>query len=85
METERFPFYMSFWAWQGGFNSRLGPVYFGMGRISLCAELLSQVCAPTPFIRWRYRLAPGDCALGMCSRPVHILFYTPSVAPITLG
>ena len=54
--------------WQGGFNSRLGPVYFGMGRISLWAELLGLVCAPTSFIRWRSRLALWACA--------HIVFYS---------
>ena len=36
--------------WQGGFNSRPRPVYFGMGRISLWAELPGWVCALTPFI-----------------------------------
>ena len=58
--------------WQGGFNSRPGPVYFGMGRISLWGELLGWVCAPTPFIRWRSGLVPGAivlwaCALGLCT------------------
>ena len=66
--------------WQGGFNSRPGPVYFGMGRISLWAKLLSWVCAPTPFIWWRSGLASGACALGLCSGPAlwaraYIVFY----------
>ena len=47
-------------------------MYFGMVRISLWAELLGCVCAPTPFIRWRSGLAPGAitlwaCALGLCT------------------
>ena len=73
METECFPFYVSFWAWQDGFNSRPELVYFGMGRISLWVELLSRVCAPTPFIRWRSGLTPGACALGTRSRIIHIV------------
>ena len=60
--------------WQSSFNSGLGLVYFGMGRISLWAELLGWVCSPTHFIRWRSRLAPGAitllaCALGLCVTP----------------
>ena len=58
--------------WQGGFNFGPRPVYFGMGRISLWAELLGWVCAPTPFIRWRSRLAPGAITLWACA---HIVFY----------
>ena len=40
-------------------------MYFGMGRISLWAELLGWVCALTPFIRWRSGLMPRACALGL--------------------
>ena len=65
--------------WQGGFNSGLGPIYFGMGKISLWAKLLGWVCAPTPFIRWRSRLASVVCALGLCFGPMHILFSTLSI------
>ena len=65
-------------SWHGGFNFGPGPVYFGKGRISLWTELVSWVCAPTPFIRERSGLASGACALGMRSGPVHILFSTPS-------
>ena len=53
--------------WQSGFNFTPGLVYFGMGRISLWAELLGWVCAPTPFIRWRFGLEPGAYALGLCT------------------
>ena len=73
METEHFSFYTSFLGRlyhlitrQGGFNSGPGPMYFGMGRISLWAELLYWVCAPSPFIRQRFGLAPQACALGLC-------------------
>ena len=67
--------------WQGGFNSRPGPVYFDMDRISLWAEFLGWVCTPTPFIRCRSGLVFGAialwaCALGLRSEPVHILFST---------
>ena len=65
METGHFSFYMSFFGrlyhlitWQGGFNFGLGPMYFGMGRISLWAELLYWVGAPTPFIKRRFGPAP---------------------------
>ena len=51
--------------WQGGFNSKPRPVYFGIGRTLLWAKLLSWVCALTPFIRWRSGLAPGACALDL--------------------
>ena len=58
--------------WQGGFDSRPGPVYFGIGRISPWAKLPGWVYAPTPFIRWRSRLtfvvselALWACALGL--------------------
>ena len=44
--------------WQGGFNSRPGPVYFGMGRVLLWAELsFYWVYALIPFIRQRFGLA----------------------------
>ena len=71
--------------WQGGFDSGSGPVYFGMGRISLWAKLLGWVYAPTPIIRWRSglasvvsRLALWACALG--PGPMHILFSILSVS-----
>ena len=80
--------------WQGGFNSKPRPVYFEMCRITLWVELLGWVCASTPFIRWRFGLAPGACARGLCPglapgacarglRPglAYILFSTPLVAP----
>ena len=74
METGHFSFYTSFLGrlyhlitWQGGFNSSLGLVYFGMGRISLWAELLYWVCAPTSFIRQWFGLAPWASALGLCT------------------
>ena len=60
METRHFPFLMSLLGrlyhlimiiWPSGFNSRPRPVYFGMGRISLWAELLYWVCPSNPFIR----------------------------------
>ena len=53
--------------WQGGFNYGPGPVYFGMGRISMWVELLGWDYALTPFIRWRSGLASGACALGLGS------------------
>ena len=53
--------------WQGGFNSGPGPVYIGMGRISLWVELPGWVYAPTPFIRWRSGLTLWVCALGLCT------------------
>ena len=47
METEHFSFHTSLLGrlyhlitWHGGFNSGPGPIYFGMGRISLWTELL---------------------------------------------
>ena len=56
--------------WQGGLYSRPGPVFFGMDRILLWAELLGWVCAPTPFIRWRSGLALGAYYTpGLRSRP----------------
>ena len=42
--------------WPGGLNSRPGPVYFGMSRISLWAELLYWVCPSNPFIRQTFGL-----------------------------
>ena len=53
--------------WRGGLNSEPRPMYFGMGRILLWAELLSWVYAPTPLIRWRSGLALWAGA--------HIVFY----------
>ena len=60
--------------WQGGFSFGPGPVYFGMGRISLWVELPGWVYALTPLIRWRSRLvfvvsvlALWACALGLCT------------------
>ena len=40
----------------GGFNSRPGSMYFGMGRISLWVELCYWVCSTNPFIRWTFGL-----------------------------
>ena len=72
METGHFSFHMSFLGrlyhlitWHGGFNSRPGPVYFGMGRVSQWAELPYWVCASTPFIRTLFGLAPWACTLGL--------------------
>ena len=59
--------------WSGGFNFRPGLVYFGMGRISLWAELLGWICAPIPFIRRRSGLTLWACAL--------IVFYPISGPP----
>ena len=62
METENFSFYTSFFClyhlitWHCGFNSGPGPMYFSMDRISLWAEFLHWICAPTPFIRQRFGL-----------------------------
>ena len=74
METGYFSFHTSFLGrlyhlitWHGGFNSWPGPVYFGIGRISLWAELLYRVCASTPFIRQMFGLTPWACALGLCT------------------
>ena len=53
--------------WPDGFNSGLGPVKFGMGRISPWAEHPGWVYAPTPFIRWRSGLALWSYALGLCT------------------
>ena len=84
MEIEHFSFYMSFWGrlyhlitWQGGFNSRPGPIYFGMDRNSQWAKLLYRICALTLFIRRRL----GPVFLGLCFRPLQVWFSTPSVAP----
>ena len=51
--------------WHGSFNSGPGPVYFGMGRISMWAELLYWVCPSNPFIRRTFGL--WACALGLCT------------------
>ena len=86
METGHFPLFHEFLGrlyclitWQGSFNSRPRPVYFGMGRISPWVELLGWVFASTPFIRWRSGLASVVYALGLHSEPVHMLFSTPSI------
>ena len=52
--------------WRGGFNSRLGPVRFGMDRNSQLAELLYWVCVPTLFIRPRLGPLLWPCVLGLC-------------------
>ena len=71
METGHFSFLTSFLGclyhlimiiWPGGFISRLEPMYFGMGRISLWAELLYWVCSSNPFIRRMFGLALWACA-----------------------
>ena len=60
METWHFSFPMSLLGrlshlikiiWPSGFNSRPGPMYFGMGRTSLWAELRYWVCSSNPFIK----------------------------------
>ena len=73
METGHFSFHTSLLGrlyhliiWHGGFNSRPGPVYFGMGRISLWAKLLYWVCPSNPFIKM-FGLTPWACALGLCT------------------
>ena len=65
IKTWHFSFYTSFLGrlyhlitWQGSLSSGPGPMYFGMGMISLWAELLYWVGAPTPFIKRRFGLAP---------------------------
>ena len=65
METRHFSFHTSLLGrlyhlinWHGGFNSRPGPMYFGMSRISLWAEFLYWVCPSNPFIRRMFRLTP---------------------------
>ena len=63
MKTGHFSFHTSIlgriyhWIiWHGGSNSRLGHMFFGMGRISLWAELLYWVCPSKPFIRRTFGL-----------------------------
>ena len=51
--------------WHGGFNSRPGPMYFGMGRISLWAKLFYWVCPSNSFIRRMFELTLKACALGL--------------------
>ena len=53
--------------WPSGFNSRPLPVYFGMGRTSLWAELRYWVCSSNPFIKWAFELMFWACALGLCT------------------
>ena len=74
METGPFSFHTSLLGrlyhliiWHGGFNSGPRPVYFGMGRISLWAELLYWVCPSNPFIRRTFGLTFWACALGLCT------------------
>ena len=76
METGHFPFLTSLLGHlfhlimiilPGGFNSIPVPVYFGMGRISLWAELLYWVCPSNPFIRRTFGLTFWACALGLCT------------------
>ena len=74
METSHFFFLTSLLGrlyhliiWHGGFNSRPGPVYFGMGRISLWVELLYWVCPSNPFIRWTFGLMFWACTMGLCT------------------
>ena len=79
METGHFSFHTTFLGrlyhlitWHGGFNSGPGPVYFGIGRISLWVELLYWLHASTPFTRQMFGLTPRAFA-----GPMHILFSTP--------
>ena len=76
VETGHFSFLMSLLGrlyhlimiiWPGGFNSRPGPVYFGIGRISLWAELLYWVYPSNPFIRRTFGITFWTCALGLCT------------------
>ena len=85
METGRFSLLHEFLGclyclitWQGGFNSRPGPAYFGIGRILLWAELLSCLCHNSllKVEVWAYVRDLWACALGLCSGPMHILFST---------
>ena len=89
METRHLSFYMSYLGhlyhlviWQGGFDSRPGPVCSGLGMILLWAELFYWVYAPTLFIRRRFgpeqRFGPTPWVfvLGLCigcSPPHHIV------------
>ena len=90
METGHFSFLTSLlgrlyqfimFIWPSGFNSRPGPVYFGMGRISLWAKLLYWVCPSNPFIRWTFGLTFCTYALGFCTycfRPHQFLKIIPT-------
>ena len=53
--------------WPSRFNSRSGPMYFGMGRTSLWAELHYWVCSSNPFIKRAFGLTFCACALGLCT------------------
>ena len=58
--------------WHGGFDFGPGSVYFGMGRISLWADLLYWVGPSNPFSRRTFGLKFKACALGLrtyCFRP----------------
>ena len=59
--------------WHGGFNSRPGPVYFGMGRISLLVKLLYWVP-----LKSLHKVDVWAYVLSLRSGLVHILFLTPS-------
>ena len=73
METGHLSFYMSFLGhlyhlviWQGGIDSRPGPMCSGLGRILLWAELFYLVYAPALFIRRRFGPTPWVFVLGLC-------------------
>ena len=77
METGHFSFHTSFLGrlyhlitWRGGFNYGSGPVYFGMGRISLWPGLRYWVGSSNPFIRQMFRLTYWACA--HCFGPHHM-------------
>ena len=58
--------------WHGSFDFGPGSVYFGMGRISLWAELLYWADPSNPFARQTFGLKFGACALDLrtyCFRP----------------
>ena len=62
--------------WHGRLNSGPGPLYFGMGRISLWVELLYWVCLSNRFIRRTFGLTFWAYTLGLCTycfRPHQII------------
>ena len=53
--------------WHGGLDYGPRSVYFGLGRISLWAEILYWVGPSNHFARRTFRLNFGACALGLCT------------------